>query len=121
MKVLIIDEDKFACSIYESELHQQNVEVVFAADGVAGAQKAKEEKPDLIIMELILTKKNGFDLLAEIKKDEATKNIPVVVCSALSQESDINEAMATGAAKYFSKDTFSLKQVTKEVLDILIA
>lgn len=121
MKVLIIDEDKFARSIYESELHQQNIQVVFAVDGADGLKKAKEEKPNLIIMELILTKKNGFDLLNEIKNDAKIKDIPVIVCSVLGQESDINEAMSLGAKKYFSKDTYSLKQVTKEVLDILMS
>lgn len=121
MKVLVIDEDKFACNIYKSELYQQNVEVIFGTDGIDGEKKIKTEKPDLIILELILTKKNGFDVLAGIKGNPKTKNIPVIACSALSQQCDIDEALGLGATKYFSKETYSVKQVVKEVLDILIS
>mgnify|MGYP001186439117 CR=1 FL=1 len=121
MKVLVIDEDKFVINIYESEFHQQNIEVVAAFDGADGWEKVKAEKPDLIIMELILFKINGFDLIKKIKNDKKLKNIPIVVCSSLNQQDDIDESMKLGALKYFSKQTYSLKQVTKEVLDILIS
>ena len=120
MKVLVIDEDKFAQSVYESELHQQNISVELAKDGLEGVEKAKETKPDIIILELIVTKKNGFEVLEEIKQDADIKNTPVVVCSSLSQKNDVDEAMRLGALKYFSKEEYSLKQVVKEVMNILI-
>lgn len=120
MLVLVIDDDKFVRNIYESELHQENIQVELAQDGVEGLTKAKEVKPNLIIMELILTKKNGFEVLQELKKDSKLKNIPVVICSALSQSKDIDEALKLGAIKYFSKEDYSLKQVIKEVLEILV-
>lgn len=120
MKVLVIEEDKFARSIYESELHQQNVNVESAENGLVGYNKVMELMPDLIIMELILTKLNGFELLRRLKTDETTKDIPVIVCSALSHEQDIEEAKRYGAMKYFPKDNYSIKQVIKEVMDILV-
>ena len=120
MKVLIIEEDKFARNIYESELHQQNVAVEVAQNGLEGYEKTKALKPDLIIMELILTRLNGFALLKKIKEEEDTKIIPVIVCSALSQQKDIDEAIGLGAMKYFPKENYSIKQVIKEVMDILV-
>lgn len=121
MKVLVIDEDKFAQSVYESELHQQNIAVEIAKDGAEGIIKAQETKPNIIILELIVTKKNGFEIIEELKKDEELKNIPIVVCSSLSQKEDVDEAMRIGAVKYFSKEEYSLKQVVKEVMNILIS
>lgn len=119
MKVLIIDDDKFARTVYESEFHQQNIIVELASDGGEGVEKAKKVLPDLIVMELILRKKNGFQVLQDFKNDKKLKEIPVVVCSSLGQKSDIDEAMELGASKYFFKEDFSLKQVVKEVIGML--
>ena len=120
MTILVIDDDKFARNVYESELHQENITVVTARDGEEGVAKAKEIKPNLIILELIVAKKNGFEVLKELKADASVKNVPVVVCSALNQKSDIDEAMKLGAVKYMSKENYSLKQMVKEILNILL-
>jgi DNA-binding response OmpR family regulator len=120
MKVLVIDGDNFAQNIYLSELHQENIAVEVANDGEEGLKKARETDPKIIILELILTKLNGFEVLKELKQDKKTKDIPVIVCSSLSQENDIKEAMDLGAIKYFSKEDYSLKQVTREVIEMLM-
>jgi CheY-like chemotaxis protein len=120
MKVLIIEDDKFISTIYESELHQLNVEVLLAYDGVSGLQKAKETKPDLILLDLILPRLNGFEVLKELKLDEQTKNIPVIINSALKQDKDIQEAISLGALLFLPKDSYSQKQVAKEILDMLM-
>lgn len=119
MKVLIIEDDKFISSVYESELHQQNIEVGIAFDGIDGLEKAKTIKPDLILLDLILPKLNGFEVLKELKNDPETKNIPVIVNSVLSQPSDIKEITDLGAAKYLTKDNNSLQQVIKEITNLL--
>lgn len=121
MKVLIIEDNKFLRQVYESELHQENIEVDLAEDGVAGIEKAKTGKPDLILLDLILPKKNGFEVIEEIRADQKLKKIPIVVSSALSQKSDIDEAMQLGATKYLSKDSYSQKQVIQEVLNVLMS
>lgn len=120
MKVLIIEDDKFTRTVYESELHQENIEVELAEDGETGLEKAQKTKPDLIILDLILPKKNGFEVLEELKKNKKTQRIPVVVSSALSQKTDIDEIMKLGAAEYLPKENYSLKQIIKEVLNILM-
>lgn len=120
MKVLVIDDDKFARTVYESELHQENIAVELSKDGEEGLAMAKKNVPDLIIMELILTRKNGFEVIEELKKDPKLKKVPIVVCSSLSQKSDIEEAKKLGIAKYLSKEDYSLKQVVKEVMNVLM-
>ena len=121
MKVLIIEDDKFVRTVYESELHQENIEVELAVDGEEGMAKAKKNKPDLIILDMILPKKNGFQILEELKKDAKLKNIPVVACSSLSQKADIDETIKLGAVKYLSKEDYSQKQVIQEVLKVLMS
>lgn len=120
MRVLIIEDNKFIRTVYESELHQENIEVDLAEDGIKGLEKAREKAPDLIILDLILPRKNGFDVLEELKSDAKLKKIPVVVASALSQKSDMDEAMNLGAIKYFPKDSYSQKQIIQEVLNVLM-
>lgn len=120
MKVLIIDGDSFVRAVYESELRQENIEVISAGDGREGLEKIREQKPDLIIIELILTKLNGFELIKEIKKDEELKKIPIVVASELNQKQDVREVLAMGVNIYLQKDSVSSKQVVYVVLNLLM-
>lgn len=120
MKILIIEDDKFTSKLYESEFHQENIEVELAADGEEGIKKARKTKPDLILLDLILPKINGFEVLEILKNEKKLKNIPVVILSALSQQVDIDEAMKLGAVKYLSKEDYSHKQITQEVLNVLM-
>jgi len=120
MKILIIEDDKFISTVYESEFHQQNVEVELAFDGVEGLKKARECQPDMVLLDLMLPKLNGFEVLQEMKSDPVLAKIPVMVSSSLNQPSDIDEVIKLGAVKYFAKESSSLQQVVKEIMDILI-
>lgn len=120
MKVLVIEEDKFIGMIYETEFHQENIEVSLAEDGKAGIEMAKKDKPNIILMGLMLAKMNGFDVIKELKKDKITKDIPIVVTSLLNQKKDIDEVISLGAAKYLSKDDYSPKRIVREVMEMLI-
>lgn len=120
MKVLIIDDDIFVQTIYESELHQENIEVFLASDGVEGMELAKSEKPNVILLDLIMPKKDGFVFLKECKNDPELSAIPVIVSSALSQQSDIDEVMGLGALKYLPKEEYSPNQVIEEIKKTLL-
>lgn len=121
MKVLVIEEDSFVRAVYESELRQENIEVLVAKNGGEGLELAKKNKPDLILTELILTKINGFELIKQIKTDKKLVKIPIVVASELGQKVDIDEATDLGISKYLHKDLYSSKQVVKEVLNIMMS
>jgi CheY-like chemotaxis protein len=121
MKVLVIDDDNFIISVFESEFHQNNIQVEKAQNGQEALEKAAKCEPDLICMELILTRKNGFEVLEELKKNEKTKDTPVVIYSSLNQKDDVQEALAKGATKYFPKEEYSVKQIIKEIMNILIS
>jgi len=120
MKVLVIDNDGFTRTVYESEFHQENIEVELAADGEDGIVKVKKINPTLVLLDLILPKKNGFEVISAIRADKKLSKIPIIVASGLNQETDIKEALRLGATKYFSKDSYSLKQIIQEVLKVLM-
>jgi DNA-binding response OmpR family regulator len=121
MRVLVVDYEKFSKTVFESELHQQNIEVDLAGDGEEALSLIKKNKPDLMVLELILPKLNGFDLLKNLKSKKIYSRIPVVVYSRLNQKKDKEEANLLDIDGYFSKDDFSTKQVVKEILNILMA
>jgi len=120
MRVLIVEKDDVIKTVYQSELHQQNITVDLASDGKEAYDLAQKNKPDLIVTELILPKMNGFELLEKIKNDKKLKDVKVIISSLLAQKSDIDEAITLGAHKYLQKDLFSQKQVVEEIIKQLM-
>ncbi len=103
MKVLIIDDDKFLGTLLESELHQANIEVTIATSGDDGIQKVKEWKPDVVVLDLILPRTDGFEVLEKIHNLPEAKHTTIFIFSTLAQEHDKAEALALGAKAYFMK------------------
>jgi|SaaInlStandDraft_6_1057023.scaffolds.fasta_scaffold158349_2 DNA-binding NarL/FixJ family response regulator len=120
MKVLIIDDDNFIRTVYESLLKQENIEPVLAENGESGLALAREHSPDLILLDMIMPGKSGFEVIEELKADEALKSIPVIIFSSLSQQSDIDEAMKLGAAGYYPKDQNASESVVEKVKELLM-
>lgn len=118
-KVLVIDDDKFIRLVYESKLKKEGFIVSSAQDGEEGFEKISKEKPDLVLLDMILPKKNGFAILEEMGSDAKLKKIPVIVFSALSQPSDIDRALKLGAKRYLPKDEYSPTEIVNEVKKIL--
>src|SRR3989344_3998988 len=99
-KILFIDDDNFLRKVYESELKEKGYEVHLASDGDEGLQKVGETKPDLIILDLIMPKKSGFEVLSELSQYEETRSIPVIILSNLAQSDDQKRALDLGAVDY---------------------
>jgi len=121
MRVLVIEKDNTTKTVYQSELYQQNITVDLASNGEEGLKMAAENKPDLILLELVLPRVNGFDFLSKIKADKKLNDVKILVASVLSQKKDIEEAKSLGAYKYLPKDSYSQKQIIAEVLEALMA
>lgn len=114
-KVLIIEEDYFLRKIYRNKLTLAGFEFIEATNGVEGLNKVIFEKPDIILLDLILPRKNGFDVLIEMKKNQELKNIPVIILSVLGQESDIKRAFSLGAQEYLVKSEICLSEVVDKI------
>ena len=114
-KILFIDDDNFLRKVYNAELSDQGHEVILAADGEEGVKKAKEEDPDLILLDMIMPKKNGFEVLTDLQSDPKTKNIPVIILSNLGQDDDIKKGKDLGAVDYLVKDNITLANILEKI------
>ncbi|OGZ17728.1 MAG: hypothetical protein A2Z78_00245 [Candidatus Nealsonbacteria bacterium RBG_13_36_15] len=114
-KVLMIEEDRFLRKIYRDKLSRLSFDFLEATNGEEGLNKVIYEKPDVVILDLMLPKKNGFDVLIDIRSNKNTQNIPVIILSNLGQESDIKRALDLGATSYLVKTDISLSGVVDKV------
>jgi len=114
-KILLVEDDKYILRAYKDGLTRAGLEVITASDGMEAMRSVKLYKPDLILLDLILPIKNGFEVLEEMKMDDELKNIPVVILSNLGQDSDIEKGKALGAIDYLIKTSLSMKEVIEKV------
>lgn len=114
-KVLIIEDDDHISKVYQIKLDKENVDTVVARDGEEGIAMVSSEKPDLVLLDLMIPKKDGFVVLEEVKKTELGKKIPILVLSNLGQEGDIKRAIGLGATDYFIKVNLSIQEIVDKV------
>lgn len=118
-KVVVVEDDKILLKALNIELLSDDFEVLSASDGKVGLKLIKKEKPDLVLLDLILPTMHGFDVLKALKEDKDTKKIPVVILSNLGQDSDVQKGMALGAKDYYKKSATDLSELAKKVKKIL--
>jgi CheY-like chemotaxis protein len=118
-RVLIIEDDKLLRKACEVGLQKRGLEIVTAADGEEGIRQAQANVPDLILLDMLMPKLSGMDTLAELKKIEQTRRIPVVVLSNSSIEATMQKAKDLGAAGYLVKASLSLQQLGDQVISFL--
>lgn len=114
-KVLIIEDDKFLSKIYATKLKKEGIEAEFALNGEEGMKMMKENKPELILLDLIMPKMDGFAVLEEVKKDAKLKKIPILVLSNLGQEEDIQKAKKLGVKDFIVKSDASIQEVVAKI------
>ncbi len=120
MKQILFIEDESALQKTIGEaLHQEGFEVLSALDGEIGIRMAKEKHPALIIVDLVLPKRDGFEVLEDLKEDEGTKNIPVVVLTNLEDLKGIQRAIDLGATTYLVKSNYRLEEVVEKIKGVL--
>ncbi len=114
-KVLLVEDDAFLIRFYKAKLEQKKFQTVSVEDGGLANQTAKEEQPDVIVLDVMLPNKNGFEILKDLKKDSATEKIPVIVFTKLSQESDKKELTRLGCQAYMVKTEHKLDDLILEI------
>lgn len=118
-KILFIEDEAALQEAFGGFLSQAGYKVISALDGEIGSRLAKKEKPDLILLDLILPKMNGFEVLKEIKGNDGTRNIPVIVLTNMEDIDDINKAIDLGAKTYLVKTEYELKEVIDKIKKII--
>lgn len=114
-KIFIIEDEQSLRDILSMRLKDAGFEIEVAVDGAEALEKLKIITPDLILLDIILPKIDGFTVLGKIKEDLTTKDIPVIVLSNLGQDADIKRALDLGAADYFIKAQHSLLEIVELV------
>jgi DNA-binding response OmpR family regulator len=114
-KVMLVEDDRFLSSLIKARLEKDGVTVVQSFDGDDAIKRLPEEKPDLVILDLIMPKTNGFDVLKAISMTPGIENTPVVIVSNLAQDSDIEKARELGAKEYFVKVKISIDDLIGKI------
>jgi len=118
-KILLVEDDRFLIKAVYTKLTQKGFEVILANDGDEAISKAKTEKPELVLLDMVLPKKSGFEVLRALKGDPKTVSIPVFILSNLAQDQDIQEGKALGAEDYIVKSNTSLSAIVDKVANFL--
>ncbi len=118
-KVLIVEDDPLISRMYQKIFKFEGYEVETAADGEEGVDKVRTAKPTIVILDVMMPKMNGLQVLAKLKSDPETKKIPVVMLTNLAGQSDAEKALSMGAIKYIIKSEYEPKQVTDMIKEVL--
>lgn len=114
-RILLVEDDTFLAGMYVTKLTMEHFDVALANDGELGLAKAEEMQPDLILLDVLLPKLNGFDVLKRIKEQPALKDIPVILLTNLGQKNDVAQGLDLGAADYLIKAHFMPSEVVEKI------
>lgn len=118
-KILIVEDDPLMSRLYQKIFIFEKYEVELAADGQEGLEKVRISKPTLILLDIMMPKMNGLEVLEKLKADPDTRTIPVIILTNLAGQQDAETALAKGAVKYIIKSEYEPKQVADMVKEIL--
>jgi len=121
IKILLIEDDPFLLNMYSTKFEIEGFEVVTAGDGEDGLKKIKEVQPNIILLDILMPKMNGFEVLEHIQKleNQEIKKIPVILLTNLNQKEEIEKGMNLGAVDYLIKAHFMPSEVVGKIRIIL--
>lgn len=118
-RILFIEDETALQKTLSGALKESGYDVESAYDGEAGLALAKKSKPNLVLLDLILPKMDGFSVLEALKKDDATKNIPVIVLTNLESVEDVERVIGLGATTYLVKANYDLGDIIEKIKEVL--
>lgn len=118
-KILIIEDEAALQRAVTHVLTEEGYKIFSAMDGETGVALARKELPDLILLDLIMPKKDGFAVLDELKKEQTTAHIPVIILTNLEGTADVERALMLGATTYLVKTNYKLQEIVEKVKNIL--
>jgi CheY-like chemotaxis protein len=118
-RILLVEDDRFLRRACEASLRQRGFTVTTAVDGEEGLRLAQSDRPDLILLDMLMPKLSGLDVLRALRADEATRGLAVVILSNSSREQDVRDVTRLGISGYFVKSNLSLQELGDKVDRIL--
>ena len=118
-KILLVEDDTFLLGMYATKFELEDFKVIMAEDGEKAVRAAAKELPDIILLDIILPKLSGFEVLKQIKAQAATAKIPVILLTNLSQRDEIEQGLKMGAEDYLIKAHFMPSEVVEKIKKVL--
>ncbi len=114
-KVLIVEDEDLIMDLLKKKLLQENYDVLTAHDGEEGLKVLRETKPDVVLLDIIMPKKNGYEVMEEMSKDPELKKIPIIIISNSGQPVELDKAKELGAKDWLIKTEFDPQEVVEKV------
>ncbi len=118
-KIVIIEDEVILRETLQDFLEKEDFEVYSAADGEAGIETVMRKNPDLVLLDIILPKKNGYEVITELRENQTTKDVPIILLTNLGSIRDIEKALALGATTYLVKADYQLKEIVEKIKGVL--
>ena len=118
-KIILIEDDPILSKVLFEELKDAGFEVRGALDGEAGLELIRKEKPDLVLLDIMMPKKTGFEVLEELKKSPETQSVPVIILSLLGDDENLKKGLQMGANDYIVKSQHSTEEIIKKIKSFL--
>ncbi len=112
-KILVVDDSRTSLFLEQTILRKGSYQVVTALDGEEGVRKAHSENPDLVLMDVVMPKMDGFQALRKLRQDPATQNIPVIMVTTRGEGSNVETGFSDGCNDYVTKPVDALELLTK--------
>lgn len=120
MKILIAEDEEVLAKVFEEKFKKAQFDVRLVADGEEALKELKSFKPDVMVLDLMMPRKDGFEVLEAMKRDPSLPKPPVVVVSNLGEDSDIKKALQLGAADYFIKVQHPINEIVEKIRAVAI-
>ncbi|HCM36619.1 MAG: hypothetical protein A3J30_01805 [Candidatus Wildermuthbacteria bacterium RIFCSPLOWO2_02_FULL_47_9c] len=114
-KVLVVEDEQLIADLLQKKLIKEGYYAFAAGDGEAALQQIREERPDIVLLDIVLPRMNGFEVLAELRKDEELRKIPVIIISNSGQPAEIEKAREAGVRDWLIKTEFDPQEVLEKV------
>lgn len=118
-KILLIEDEPLLANLLKQRLEKNSFEVLLARDGEEGLKILRETKPDLILLDIILPKISGFELMETLRNNTDFQQAPIIIISNLGQDNDIEKGQSLGAVGYFIKAKISIEELVQQVKDFI--
>lgn len=114
-KICVIEDDEIILKVIVAELSDVGFDVSYATDGESGMALIESKNPDLVILDILLPKKNGLGVLEDLKSTPSLKNIPVILLTALGGDEDIKRGLSLGATDYIVKSEHTMNEIMEKI------
>lgn len=115
-KILLVEDEQLVINLLEKKLTQEGYEISVAKDGIEGLEKMKETQPDLVLLDIVMPRMGGIEVMEEMDKDEDLKKIPVIIISNSGQPVELDKAKRLGVKDWLIKTEFNPQEVLEKVV-----